>query len=304
MFAMADRFARARKGAEATVLRVTHWRAYLPGSEIACVYDTLPGSPPNPQFIVIPLTLVDRPPAAVIARIAAWLSDRHARGAALGSVCSGAFLLAETGLLRGRVASTHWSCAEELKRRFPDVRVDTAIRISDYGDVVTVGGFMAWVDLGLRLIARYLGPTVAEETARFLLVRPGAALAPYFQGFAPQLLHGDEAILRAQQLIHAHDGRDVSLASLAEQARLERRTLLRRFTKATGMSPIEYCRNVRIARARELLEYSNKTLKEMAWEVGYDDTRAFARAFYRLVGLSPADYRRRYGQGGSSQAAA
>ena len=154
---------------------------------------------------------------------------------------------------------------------------------------------MAWVDLALSLIAQILGPTIAEETARFLLVDASEDRRHYLQGFTPRLHHGDAAILRAQPWIHSRDGRDASLALLAEQAGLEKRTLLRRFVRATEMTPIEYCRNVRIARARELLEFSRKTLKEMAWEVGYEDTRGFARAFRRVVGVSPSEYRRRFG---------
>jgi transcriptional regulator GlxA family with amidase domain len=193
-------------------------------------------------------------------------------------------------------------CADELRQRFPDIRVDSQIRIVDYGDLITVGGFMAWVDMGLCLVERFLGPAVANEAARFLLDRPGAEKAPYFQGFSPKLAHGDEAILRAQQMIHACDGREVSLAALAEAARLERRTLIRRFVKATGMTPIEYSRNVRMARARELLEFSNKTLKELAWELGYEDPNAFTRAFRRTLGISPGDYRRQFAQGAPGDA--
>lgn len=295
MFAIGDRLARSRDAGAA--LRVTQWNVDGEDGAITCVLDTFPGIPEQPQIIVIPLTLVDRTPPATTARIADWLRSRHAAGTALGSVCSGAFLLAETGLLSGRVASTHWSCADELKARFPDIRVDTDMRIVDYGDIITVGGFMAWVDLGLRLIGRLLGPTIMQETARFLLVDPGARDQRYFNGFAPRLNHGDPAVLRAQHWIHSRDGRDVSLASMAERAKLEKRTFRRHFAKATGMSPVEYCRNVRIAKARELLEFSHKTLKETAWAVGYDDPNTLARAFRRMVGVSPADYRRQFGLG-------
>jgi transcriptional regulator GlxA family with amidase domain len=296
-FARAGQFARVERSAEPPAIRVTHWTTEFGEGPVECTHDTMPGTPPRPRFIVIPLTLADRPTSAQLRSVAAWLRSLHQGGTALGSVCSGAFILAETGLLGGRLAATHWVCADELRQRFPDIRVDSQIRIVDYGDIVTVGGFMAWVDMGLKLVERFLGPSVAEETARFLLDRPGAEKAPYFQGFSPKLAHGDEAILRAQQMIHASDGREISLAALAEGARLERRTLLRRFARATGMTPIEYARNVKMARARELLEFSTKSLKELAWELGYEEPNAFARAFRRMVGVSPADYRRQYGQG-------
>lgn len=296
IFVIANRFAQAREVGGMRSLRVTRWQAEF-GADPVCVEDTAPGTPSHPDFIVIPLTLLDRPPSHALVRLASWLRDRHAEGATLGSVCSGAFILAETGLLDGRVASTHWVCAEELRQRFPGIRVNSDMRIVDHGDVVTVGGFMAWIDMGLRLVERFLGPAVGADAARFLLDRP-AEEAQYLHGFSPRLSHGDAAILRAQHAIHACDGRELSLTGIAASARLERRTLLRRFLKATGMTPLEYSRNVRMARARELLEYSNKSLKEMAWELGYEDPGAFGRAFRRTIGMSAADYRRRFGQVG------
>jgi transcriptional regulator GlxA family with amidase domain len=229
------------------------------------------------------------------ASLAQWLRAQHARGATIGSICSGVYILAQTGLLAGRSASTHWSCAETLAARFPDVRVESEMRIVDYGDVITAGGFMAWVDLGLRLVTRHLGPTIGSETARFLTVEAETPEPNYLNGFAPKLTHGDAAILRAQHWLHGLDGRHVSLTSMAAKAQLEKRTFLRRFANATGMTPLEYCRRVRIARARELLEFSNKTLKVIAWEIGYADTGAFARAFQKAMGLSPGNYRRRFG---------
>lgn len=298
---MASHFARSRM-AEPLTIRVTHWQWDEDG-EMVCVYDTMPGEAPKPQFIVIPLTLTSLPPPETLSGIVAWLQLLHAGGATLGSICSGAFILAETGLLEGRLASTHWACADALQDRFPAIRVNSQIRIVDHGDVITVGGFMAWVDMGLRLVERLLGPAMAAETAR-LLDRPAIDAPTYFQGFSPKLGHGDEAILRAQNLIHASDGRDVSLDAIAGEARLERRTLLRRFANATGMTPIEYSRNVRMARARELLEFSNKPLKDLAFQVGYEDPNAFTRAFRRTIGMSPADYRRQFGQGRRSFGAA
>lgn len=198
-------------------------------------------------------------------------------------------------MLAGRTAATHWSYLDALIERFPDTRFDTESRVLDYGDVITVGGFMAWADLGLRLVSRLLGPTIGSETARFLALDPEPARPHYLNGFAPKLTHGDAAILRAQHWLHGMDARQVSLTALAAQARLEKRTFLRRFANATGMTPIEYSRRVRIARARELLEFSNKTLKVIAWEVGYADTDAFARAFHKATDMSPGDYRRLYG---------
>ena len=100
---------------------------------------------------------------------------------------------------------------------------------------------MAWVDIGLLLVEKILGGAIRAETARFIVSDPGASEARYFPGFAPKQAHGDTAVLKAQEWVHIRDGRVVSLASMAAASGLERRTFLRRFANATGMTPIEYC---------------------------------------------------------------
>ena len=151
-----------------------------------------------------------------------------------------------------------------FRSRFPKIIVETDRRIVDHGDIITAGGFLSWVDIGLFLVERILGPAIGEETTRFVLGDQTAGEARYFTGFAPPQTHGDRAVLRAQAWVHMRDGRGVSLAALATAAGLQRRTLLRRFASATGMTPIEYCRRVRVARARELLEGGELSQKEIA----------------------------------------
>ena len=142
---------------------------------------------------------------------------------------------------------------------------------------------------------RLLGGAVRAETARFILSNPAASEARYFPGFAPRQTHGDTAVLKAQEWVHLRDGREVSLTCMAGAAGLERRTFLRRFANATGMTPIEYCRAVRIARARELLEGGNTPQKEIAQSLGYKDVTSFARVFRKVTGLAPGAHRKRFG---------
>jgi len=294
LFGITNRLSSAHRANGGPALRVTHWQADERGS-VSCVYDSAPGNPPRPKTILIPLLLVDMPAPEITAPLAQWLRAQHAGGATVGSICSGVFLLAQAGLLAGRTAATHWSYLDALTARFPDTRFDAESRIHDHGDIITVGGFMAWTVLGLRIVSRLLGPPIASETARFLAVDPEPAPPHYLNGFTPRLTHGDAAVLRAQHWLHGMDARRVSLAAMAAQAHLEKRTFLRRFANATGITPIEYCRRVRVARARELLEFSSKSLKEIAWEIGYADTGTFARAFQRSMGMQPSEYRRQFG---------
>jgi transcriptional regulator GlxA family with amidase domain len=277
-------------------LRVTHWQpAHNRDTKLSCVYDSGPRGRPQPRILIIPPTMVDLPNPDVPAGVVSWLRSHYACGARLVSVCSGAFILAETGLVAGRSVSTHRICSEALAKRFPGIAVDANRRIIDDGDIITAGGFLAWVDVGLLLVDRLLGGAVRAETARFILSDPAASEARYFPGFAPRQTHGDTAVLKAQEWVHLRDGRDVSLASMAAAAGLERRTFLRRFANATGMTPIEYCRAVRIARARELLECGNTPQKEIAQSLGYEDVASFARVFHKVTGLAPGDYRKKFG---------
>lgn len=276
-------------------LRVTHWQLAQNADAIpSCVYDSDPRGRTQPQILIITPTMVDLPNPDVPPGVASWLRSRHADGAKLVSVCSGAFILAETGLAAGRSISTHHICAEALAKRFPEITVDANRRIIDHGDIITAGGFMAWVDVGLFLVDRLLGRTVRMETARFILSDTTVSDARYFTGFAPRQTHGDTAVLKAQEWVHMRDGRDVALASMAAAASLERRTFLRRFANATGMTPIEYCRAVRIARARELLESGNTPQKEIAQSLGYKDVPSFARVFRKATGLAPGAYRKSF----------
>jgi transcriptional regulator GlxA family with amidase domain len=153
---------------------------------------------------------------------------------------------------------------------------------------------MAWTDLVLRLIDRHLGPLVMMETARRLLVDPPGREQSYYSTFTPRLNHGDGAILKVQRWLQATEARDIDLATLAMQAGLEERTLLRRFQKATGLTTTEYCQRLRVGRARELLQSSPLAADQVAWEVGYADAGAFRKVFTRIVGLTPAEYRKRF----------
>jgi transcriptional regulator GlxA family with amidase domain len=280
-----------------TALRVTHWKPIDSfDANLSCVYDSAPCGSPQPRTLIIPLTMMKIPDFDIPAGVISWVRNRHAAGTTLVSLCSGTFILAEAGLLDGRSVATHQICAEALAKRFPKVVVDTSRRIIDHGDIITAGGYLSWVDLGLFLVEKILGPTISAETARLVLGSPAAGEARYFNGFAPPQTHGDMAVLKAQEWVHLRDGCGVSLAALATAAGLERRTLLRRFARATGMTPVEYCRRVRIARARELLQEGDCSQKLIAQSLGYKDVASFARAFRKAVGSAPGAYRQKFGR--------
>ena len=154
---------------------------------------------------------------------------------------------------------------------------------------------MAWIDLGLKLVERYLGPFVMIKTAQFFLVDPAARQQRYYANFSPTLQHGDAAILRVQVCLEISLSQAISIGEMASTARLGERTFLRRFQKATGVTPTEYVQSIRVQKARELLELTSLSIKEIAWKVSYEDAGAFRKIFQKAVGLQPLEYRKRFG---------
>lgn len=295
VYGLADIFRIASDFVAPRAIRVTRWQAAADGT-VTCIDDTHPtAGPPKPSHLILPPSLIMPASMADMSGLAAWLRQRHDTGVTLCSVCAGAFVLAETGLLDGRAATTHWVFADEFARRFPGIRVETGHMVIDDGDVITAGGILAWTDLGLTLVDRLLGPSVMLRTAQFLLVDPpGRAQQPYSH-FIPRLDHGDARILKVQHWLQRTGARDHAVSALATRAGLEERTFLRRFRKATGLRPTEYAQQIRIAKARTALESTTHPIEQIGFDAGYADPSAFRKRFHRLTGLAPADYRRRFG---------
>ncbi|ONF97137.1 GlxA family transcriptional regulator [Sphingomonas jeddahensis] len=299
VFAVAEAFARPkREPSDTPLLRVSHWKRTDQGPTPVRVYDTHPAGQWQPNVLILPPALGAPIAGEVAALYSDWLRQGHGAGTTLASVCSGVLVLGEAGVLTGRTVTTHWAYGDMLQSRFPDVGgVETDQLIIDDGDIITVGGAMAWTDLGLKLVDRFLGPTVMLETARHLLVDPPGREQRYYSTFSPKLTHGDAAVLKVQHWLQATQAQDVSLATLAAQAGLEERTFLRRFQKATGLTSTDYCQRLRVAKAQERLQFTTDPVNRIAWDVGYADPSAFRKVFLRIVGLSPNQFRQRFKAG-------
>lgn len=301
LFTIAGDFSRRRGG---PAIRVSHWRMDE-GGGFGRVVDSHPGAEGGgPDVLVAPGRLRGPLSAEEAAPYARWLLDRHAQGAALAANCGGVFLLAATGLLAGRPATTHWCFADAFRSRFPDVRLDPDRMVIDDGDIVTAGGLLAWTDLGLRLVDRLLGPTVMIETSQFFLIDPAGREQRHYASFSPRLTHGDAAILKVQHWLQSREPGAVSVADMTVVAGLEERTFLRRFKAATGLRPVEYVQHLRVGKARGLLEFTRRTTDQIAWAVGYEDPSTFRKLFQRIVGLTPSQYRARFAAGTATDAVA
>lgn len=292
LFTVANRVAAELGEGNLPRLRVSHWQVDDTG-QLQVIHDSLAQPRHALRALVIPPSLESAPAPALLERHRTALCQWHGQGTVLASVCIGVFFIAASGLLDGRAASTHWNYAQALGERYPKVRVEANQPLLDDGDIVTSAGLMAWTELGLRLLERFLGATLARETARYLAVEPLASALPGAR-FSPRLDHGDEAVLKVQHWLQGNGAQEADLASMALCAGLEPRTFLRRFRAATGLRPTEYCQQVRVVRACRLLEFTRRSVDQIAWGVGYQDPGAFRKVFQRIVGSTPSDYRRRF----------
>lgn len=255
---------------------------------------------PRPAIVCVPEILFsfDEPLAGRFEAEIAWLQKCYASGAVLATACSGAVLLAEAGLLRGLDATTHWAFCEEMQRRYPDIRVhrQRSLVITGEGQrLVMAGGGTSWLDLALYLIARHVGVEVAMQTARMNLIDWHARGQQPFARLAGSRQSADATIARCQHWIAEHYRERAPVAAMAALSGLPERSFKRRFKQATGMSPLEYVHILRIEEAKQMLEAGNAPVEAVANDVGYEDAGFFGRLFRRNVGLSPNEYRKRFG---------
>lgn len=228
----------------------------------------------------------------------AWLKAQHAAGAIVATACSGAALLAATGLLDGLDATTHWAYCDALERQHPSVRVhrQRALVAAGIGQrLVMAGGGTTWLDLALYLIARVTKLETAMQVAKLNLIDwHEVGQQPYARLVSTRQVE-DPLIAQCQDWIAKRPTVEAPVASMIRLSGLPERTFKRRFRKAAGMSPLEYVHAIRLEEAKSLLETSELTLDALAERVGYEDATFFSRLFRRSVGLTPAQYRRRFG---------
>lgn len=224
----------------------------------------------------------------------AFLQHLHGRGAVVCSACTGLTFVAAAGLAEGRKVTTHWGLEQRLSAAYPDLRLDTDRLLIEYSDLITAGGLMAWVDLALALIERFLGYPVAVATARHFIVDFRRRDQRRFRRFLPELRHGDASILKVQHFLETRSGDDVSVADMVRTSGLPARTFQRRFKLATGLSPKQYLQELRIERARDLLIETDRPVSDICFAVGYNDPPSFVRLFSRLSGLTPGAFREQY----------
>jgi transcriptional regulator GlxA family with amidase domain len=235
------------------------------------------------------------PDAVPDAVVVGWLREIAPRARRFGSVCTGAFLLAAAGLLDGKRVTTHWVAARRLADAYPAIRVEEdAIHVRD-GKLRTAAGVTAGLDLALALVEEDLGREIAMKVAGQLVMffkRPGGQMQ--FSREGEPLPAGRSALQEAQRFIAAHPAAGHSIANLAARAGLSPRHFARLFHREVGVTPAAWVKSARVAAARQLLETGREAPKQVAARCGFANADTLRRAFVRQVGVTPADYRKRY----------
>lgn len=225
-----------------------------------------------------------------------WLRRMQASGAMVAGVCTGTALLAESGILEGRRATTHWAVAPLFKERWPKVDWQSHLAVTEDRGVFCGGGLYSAIDLALYVVEKLCGRQSAVEVAKSLVLQMPRTHQASFAVVPSGGRHGDAVIRRAEDWLHKHFPEPVDMDRLAGELNLTPRTLLRRFKAATGETPLAYLQRLRVEASRPMLEEDRMTVQEVGLAVGYEDVAFFRRLFRRHTGLSPRTYRERYGR--------
>lgn len=223
-----------------------------------------------------------------------FIKQAHKRGSILCSTCAGAFILAKTGLLDNRIATTHWQLADKFKEQYPQVSLKIESLLINDGDIISAGGLTSWIDLGLEIVAQFSRPNIMRLLGKYLIVDTGKREQRYYETFTPKFSHGNHQVLQVQYYIQANYNKLLKIADLAVLACMSERTFLRHFTHATTIKPLEYIQKVRVQKACELLESTTQSFEQIAHSIGYDDANSLRKVFIKIIGLTPSSFRSRF----------
>jgi len=223
-----------------------------------------------------------------------WLQRHFKQGAQIASICTGVFLLAETGLLDNKSATLHWGFTEMFRKKYPGISLRQDKMFIDQGRLYCSAGVNAGLDLTLYLVEKLCGRQTAVECAKTMVLDLGRELQTPYDSFFSSKNHDDTLVIKAQKWIEQHQTEPIDYDWLAKKYHMSRRSLERRFKQATGVTPLCYLQKIRVEAAKGLLEQGNKTFNDITYLVGYEDIAFFRKVFVRLTGLRPKEYQQRF----------
>lgn len=249
----------------------------------------------RPDLIIIPALTGHVASTTFINKdCSAWISNNYMNGSEAASLCTGAFLLAFSGILNGKECTTHWDFANEFRYFYPAVNLVDERLITDQDGIYSSGGNNAYWNLLLYLAEKYSGRDLAIRLAKFFVVDYNKNDQSPFIVFQGMKDHADKIILKAQHIIEKSYAEKVTVDEIADKIHLTRRTFERRFKKATRHTVSEYIQKVKIEAAKKQLEIGRKSITEVMHSVGYSDVQAFRDMFKKITGMTPFDYRNKY----------
>lgn len=223
-----------------------------------------------------------------------WMVMQYKAGAELASLCTGSFFLAATGLLKNKECSTHWKAESEFLKMFPEVKLQTDKIITDSKGIYTAGGAYSSLNLILYMIEKYNGREVALYCAKVLQIDIERNSQAPFIIFKGQKKHDDDQIKEVQLFIEANVEEKITVEYLSDKFSISKRSLIRRFKKATNNPPLEYIQRIKMEAAKRSLESNRKNINEVMYSVGYTDVKAFRNIFKKVTGLSPVEYKLKF----------
>jgi transcriptional regulator GlxA family with amidase domain len=227
-------------------------------------------------------------------KMIAWIARQYKEGAEIASICTGAFLLASSGLLDGKSCSTHWAAADNFRLMFPKVNLQVDRLITDESGIYTNGGAYSFLNLMIYLVEKYYDRQTAIFCSKVFQIEMDRQSQSEFTIFTGQKQHGDEMVKKAQAYMEEKLEEKISVGELSSRFAVGRRNFDRRFVRATGNTPVEYLQRLKIESAKKSFETSRKTVNEVMYDVGYADVKAFREVFRKFTGMSPLEYRGRY----------
>jgi transcriptional regulator GlxA family with amidase domain len=223
-----------------------------------------------------------------------WIKARYEHGVSIAALCTGSFVLAETGLLDGRLATTNWIYARLFRRRYPKVLLKPERILTQDNGLICTGAVSAFYNLGLHFIEVFGSSELASQCSKALLVDSNRISQSSYVIFNAYKGHGDDKILKAQQWMEFHLTEYVNMENLAEHVGISPRHFIRRFKKATSESPLNYLQQMRIEKAKKILETRTDTVDEITQAIGYENSSTFRKLFKECTGLSPREYRNKF----------
>jgi transcriptional regulator GlxA family with amidase domain len=223
-----------------------------------------------------------------------WIKKQYKKGVTLAAACNGNFLLAESGALDKKKATTHWSLIKTFKQRYEKIIVQPEKIVIDNGLVLSAAGVTAYFNLAIFLVERYGSKDLALASAKVFLVDSGRKIQTPYQMFHVTKNHGDDEIVQVQEWLEANYSKTVTLEKMTQICNLTKKTLMRRFKSVTGDSPMSYLQKLRVENAKRMLESKKVAFNEITWRVGYNDISSFHKVFKSETGLTPIEYRSKF----------